>query len=138
MRGDRKVTTVSKLDFIKLFPESKLLFDYFPDKVLVELEQDNGVDYYWLTLETRFNMQYNIRVNKCKDGHIYFGGWSTNRLVQPFETWHRGNDLSDGDLNDKTIMRFVRDVIDDIFVNAPQEDKFKHSQLQGIRFPNED
>lgn len=138
MRGDRKTTTVSKLDFISLFPEIKLLFDYFSDKILVELEQANGVDYYWLTLETRFNMQYNIRVNKCNDGHVYFGGWSTNRLIQPFETWNRGNDLADGDLNDKTIMRFVRDVIDDIFVDAPQEDKFKHSQLQGIGFPNED
>ena len=116
MRGDRKTTNVSKLDFIKLFPESKLLFDYFPDKVLVELEQSDGVDYYWLTLETRFNMQYNIRVNKCKDGHIYFGGWSTDRLVRPFETWHRGNDLADGNLCDKTIIRFLHDVIDDIFV----------------------
>ena len=135
--GDRKTTTVSKLDFISLFPEIKLLFDYFQDKILVELEQANGVDYYWLTLETRFNMQYNIRVNKCDDGHVYFGGWSTNRLVQPFETWNRGNDLSDGDLNDKTIMRFVRDVINDIFVNAPEEDKFTHSQVQETGFKNE-
>ena len=137
MMGDRKTTTVSKLDFISLFPEIKLLFDYFQDKILVELEQANGVDYYWLTLETRFNMQYNIRVNKCDDGHVYFGGWSTNRLVQPFETWNRGNDLSDGDLNDKTIMRFVRDVINDIFVNAPEEDKFTHSQVQETGFKNE-
>lgn len=135
--GDRKTTTVSKLDFISLFPEIKLLFDYFQDKILVELEQANGVDYYWLTLETRFNMQYNIRVNKCDDGHVYFGGWSTNRLVQPFETWNRGNDLSDGDLNDKTIMRFVRDVINDIFVNAPEEDKFTHYQVQETGFKNE-
>lgn len=137
MMGDRKTTTVSKLDFISLFPEIKLLFDYFPDKILVELEQANGVDYYWLTLETRFNMQYNIRVNKCDDGNVYFCGWSTNRLVQPFETWNRGNDLSDGDLNDKTIMRFIRDVINDIFVNAPEEDKFTHSQVQETGFKNE-
>lgn len=136
MRGDRKAITVSKLDFIKLFPESKLLFDYFPDKVLVELEQDNGVDYYWLTLETRFNMQYNIRVNKCKDGHIYFGGWSSDRLVRPFETWHRGNDLSDGNLCDKTIIRFLHDVIDDIFIDAPEKDKFPHSHA--LETVNED
>lgn len=137
MSGDRKTTTVSKLDFISLFPGIKLLFDYFQDKILVELEQANGVDYYWLTLETRFNMQYNIRVNKCDDGHVYFGSWSTNRLVQPFETWNRGNDFSDGDLNDKTIMRFIHDVINDIFVDAPCENKFQRSQVQGTGVQNE-
>ena len=138
MRGDRKTVSVSKLDFITLFPEIKLLFDYFPNKILVELEKANDVDYYWLTIETKFNMQYNIRVNKCKDGSVYFGGWSTNRLIRPFETWNRGNDLSDGELNSETIKRFVLDVINDIFVDAPQEGKFQYSQVQGIGVPTED
>lgn len=108
-------------EFISLFPDIQLLFDYFKDKILVEKEVYNGKDYYWLTIETRWEREYVIRVNICDDGSVYFGGWSESRLVLPFETWHRGNDFPDGKLNDHTIQRFLRAVVDDIFVNVPNE-----------------
>ena len=121
----KKRERVSIKDFIDKFPDAGLLFEFFIGKILIEKEEDNGKDYYWLTLETRFTRQYNIRINECEDGGVYFGAWSTDRLMHPFEDWHRGNDLTDGELNDTTITSFIEDVVRDLFVDAP---KFNEKQ----------
>ena len=118
MKRDRERVSVS--DFLAKFPDAEFLFELFADKIMIEKEEDSGKEYYWLTLETKFTRQYNIRVNVCDDGCVYFGAWSTNRLMEPFEDWHRGNDLSDGILSETVIVSFLHDMIDDLFVNAPK------------------
>ena len=120
---DQERERIEVNDFLKLFPEASRLFEMFLGKVLIEKEVYNGKDYYWLTIETRWERQYVIRVNVCDDGSTYFGAWSESRLVRPFETWHRGNDFTDGRLNDETINRFITDVIDDLFVDVPDKEK---------------
>lgn len=124
--------------FLEMFPGAKLLFEYFDGKALIEreIDSDNSTkearEYFWITLETRFTRQYSIRINMCDDGSIYFGAWSTDRLMRPFEDWHRGNDLNDGKLCDETINRFLDRVIDDLFVDAPSKDDKKSNLHTGI------
>ena len=117
----RNCKTVKISEFLALFPDAKPLFDFFKNKILVEKETKDNIDYYWLTIETRFNRQYNIRVNETKNNKVYFGAWTTNRTVEPFETWHRGNDLCDGNLSKNTINSFIQDVVEDLFVDSPGE-----------------
>ena len=74
--------------FLSIFPECKPLFDFFKNKIKIRKEKGGTKDFYWLTLETRCSMRYEVRINACDDGSVYFGGWSHNREERPFEDWH--------------------------------------------------
>lgn len=116
-------TIVGTEEFLEKFPNAKPFFDFFKNKIKIRKEKGGTKDFYWLTLETRCSMRYEVRVNVCDDGSVYFGGWSHNREERPFEDWHRGNDLADGALCLETMHRFIRDVIDDLFIDYQQTEK---------------
>ena len=122
MREERERINVA--EFAEKHPALKKLANLFEGKVLIEKEvDDNGI--YHLQIECYDGHTYGAVINEKagKDGdtYVYFGGYMNNRSCRPFEDWHRGNDLPDGKLEEKTIDRFIKAVIDWVFVNVPEK-----------------
>lgn len=131
--NERKKERISVDDFLAVIPSAAPIFDWFKDRVMVEREhgENQNIDFYWLTIETRYDQEYNVRVNTRGDGTVGFCAWTTNRLVQPFETWNRGDDFTEGTMDESTVIRFVKDIIKDLFVMAPHyESRALHGEVQ--------
>jgi hypothetical protein len=70
--NERKKERISVEDFLAVIPAAAPIFDWFKDRVMVEREhgENQNRDFYWLTIETRYNREYNVRVNTWGDGTV--------------------------------------------------------------------
>lgn len=133
MREEKERINVA--EFVEKHPALKKLTDLFKNKVLIEKKiDDNGI--YHLQIECYDGHTYgaviNERAEKNGDAYVYFGGYMNNRNCRPFEDWHRGNDLPDGELVEKTIDRFIKAVIEWAFVDVPKETEKKTYPVQEV------
>ena len=126
---------VDPLTFVEKYPVLKDLFGLFEDKILVERLTDDVkedvLNAYVLTIECKYNRRYTIYIQERKNGHISFVSGFTCREERPFETWQRGNDMVDGKLTKTVINIFIKEVIDDLFAEAPS--KYEDEPWQGVQ-----
>ena len=116
--GFAKVTPV---EIVEKFPGLKKFFkavNFHTNKTFCFRLPDEDNRYgetgrYRIYLFTE-NHKYTIDICKTEDGGTYVGAGYSNRYQDPMETWTRGNDLTDGKLeeNESLLMDIFLDIVE--------------------------